>query len=484
MKLKHISPFIVLMTAQAWVSSAGATPPHLPAQGPAPLLYVRLIGPTGARVTLYQGTPQGRSFETPVTVGLRPGYIYRVEFQALPEFPGITLAPTLEVRGTLQLPPQLRAADYPAPVVLTKDDVERVLSGALITKVIYLEHPEKAAPVATRPDQPLETEIRPDLDPVSEARILGRPLLIVRFGGRQVDREELACHSVAGTVLLPGDKSLPPPAVRPWVPWACMPVYDPYLGPQHPEEECLHDGGDGGVPAGFDNEGRLRGLDPADTVAEYKDSQGVRRLAISNRVCICVPRFAVLRIQTTPTGYDIAVALAGTQGVLGGSVLRARQPSLEVRENEQLRAMQGSQRPSGTESRYGTVDVTQFQGTGTVSGKMQEQSVTGTLVHKAAPPACPLVLCKSADKQAAQVGDVVTFYLRYTNPGGQAISDIVVSDSLIGRLEYVPGSAKTDREAVFTMRENGAGSLILRWEIGGQLLPGQSGVVSFQARIR
>jgi hypothetical protein len=34
------------------------------------------------------------------------------------------------------------------------------------------------------------------------------------------------------------------------------------------------------------------------------------------------------------------------------------------------------------------------------------------------------------------------------------------------------------------MRANEAGSLILRWETSGQLLPGQSGVVSFQARIR
>ena len=40
-------------------------------------------------------------------------------------------------------------------------------------------------------------------------------------------------------------------------------------------------------------------------------------------------------------------------------------------------------------------------------------------------------------------------------------------------------SAKSDRDAVFTMQENEAGSLILRWEITGRLLPGQSGVVRF-----
>ena len=70
------------------------------------------------------------------------------------------------------------------------------------------------------------------------------------------------------------------------------------------------------------------------------------------------------------------------------------------------------------------------------------------------------------------------------NTGNRAISDVVVSDSLSGRLEYVPGSAKTDRNAVFTMQMNEAGSVVLRWEVGGRLLPGQTGLISFQARVR
>jgi uncharacterized repeat protein (TIGR01451 family) len=99
-------------------------------------------------------------------------------------------------------------------------------------------------------------------------------------------------------------------------------------------------------------------------------------------------------------------------------------------------------------------------------------------------PEKPLILFKWANAQAAQVGDTVTFYLKYSNHGGQPITDVAVSDSLTGRLEYVPGSAKSDRDAVFTTQENEAGSLILRWEVSGRLLPGQSGVVSFQAKVR
>jgi uncharacterized repeat protein (TIGR01451 family) len=100
------------------------------------------------------------------------------------------------------------------------------------------------------------------------------------------------------------------------------------------------------------------------------------------------------------------------------------------------------------------------------------------------PPDRPLRLFKWADRQAAQVGDVVTFSLKYSNVGGRPMTDVAVSDSLSPRLEYVPGSAQADRDAVFTVQPNEAGSVVLRWEIGGKLQPGTSGIVRFKARIR
>ena len=96
----------------------------------------------------------------------------------------------------------------------------------------------------------------------------------------------------------------------------------------------------------------------------------------------------------------------------------------------------------------------------------------------------PLLLCKTVDTTCANIGDVVTFMLRYSNPGPTPMSNVVVNDSLTGRLEYVPGSAKSDRDANFTTQENEAGSVILRWEIGGTLPAGQSSFLRFQARIR
>src|SRR5438067_2032404 len=90
--------------------------PPLPPHGPAALLYVRFPGPPGMRVTFFGGGA-GRAFDAPVTAGLRPGYVHRVEISGLADFPGVALYPTLEVRGTLQTPPRQRAADYPAAIV-------------------------------------------------------------------------------------------------------------------------------------------------------------------------------------------------------------------------------------------------------------------------------------------------------------------------------------------------------------------------------
>ena len=100
------------------------------------------------------------------------------------------------------------------------------------------------------------------------------------------------------------------------------------------------------------------------------------------------------------------------------------------------------------------------------------------------PPDKPLVVVKCADRGAAQVGDEVTFSIRYSNVGGRAMTDVAVSDSLSPRLEYVEGSAEADRDAVFTIQPNEAGSSVLRWEISGRLLPGQSGRVRFKVRVR
>jgi uncharacterized repeat protein (TIGR01451 family) len=441
------------------------------------------------RATYYPGGPQGHEIPASATVGLRPGYIYRVKLtvtglpsQAHGEV--LNLYPTLEVRGSLQLPPKQSVHDYPVTIVLSNDDIEQVLrASALVTKVVALEHPECAYPAASRAEEPFEIRLFPWQNLLEEARTVGRPLLVVRLGEREVSPDEMAHQAVPGTVFLPGAHGLGSPTAPPMLPSACWQLYDPVLGPPDPADECLHDGGDVGAPAGIDAAGRLRGLDPSDTVAEYSTCKGLRKLAISNRVCLCVPRYIVLRSELIPVGAETVLALKDTLAIERQIELLKRVPPLEVEQNQHPVAVRVRARPSAVEQFVGASVVGRVEGLKELVRAEIPYDVTG-VCQKIEKVERPLVLCKWLDPPSAKVGDIVTFYLRYSNPGELPIADVVVSDSLTTRLEYVPQTARSDRSAVFTTQNNEAGSVVLRWELSGRLQPGQSGLISFQARVR
>ena len=89
-------------------------------------------------------------------MGLRPGYAYRFELSNLPYAPGKLLYPEVEVRGALVPRPGMKYMDYPIPLTFSAADIERALKGAVITKVIYLEDPDKAVPAEVGPNAPVE----------------------------------------------------------------------------------------------------------------------------------------------------------------------------------------------------------------------------------------------------------------------------------------------------------------------------------------
>jgi uncharacterized repeat protein (TIGR01451 family) len=476
----------------AWAAVAGPAfagsvggPPSAPpaASATAPLLYVRVVGPTGAHVTFYPGTPEAQSYDTPTTVGLRPGYCYRVQIKDIPDHPGLVLTPTLEVRGSLKCGPCFDCGRYPAPVAIDEDDLRRIRQGVMVTKAIYLENPCLAFPVPTKPDQPIQIDVRPGDDPLEVARHYGRPVLVVHVGERNPPADELAHAAVPNTILLPGAQALPLPTVPPPLQAACFSPYDPVLGPRCPEEECLRDGGDAPPRAAFGYEGRLANVDPADTVAEYRTSKGEKKIAVSNPVCVCVPRFGAIRALLIPSNYEIALTPNLAQMTTPQVVMPLRFPPLEKVQIDQPRAMKGRERPSESLNAQGPIDVQQLTAPAIAMARAQGREVIGTAKH-GQPPDCPLILKKSVDKTCVLQGEVVTFTIRYTNPGGQPIENVAVVDSLTGRLEYIPGTAKSDRPATFTAKPNEAGSMKLRWEFEGKLPPGQSGTVSFQVRVR
>jgi uncharacterized repeat protein (TIGR01451 family) len=535
-----------LLALTAGVAPAQILPP-LPGRGPSPLLFVRVTGPEGLHATFYTGRPRGNEYPAPVVAGLRPGYIYRLKLSGLEQARSLSLNPSLEVLGSLRLSPRMNAANFPAPVHFNEEDLAQALAGSMVTKVVYLEHPERAAPTSTGPDTILEEDLPYGHDFKTEAWERGRPVMIVRLGGRVLSEEELIHQGIAGTVLLPGEKATTAPCLPPCLPHFGWQYYDPFLGAGPPEEECLHDGGDRGPRAGIDADGNLVGLDAEDTVAEYTDCQGRRRLVCSNRVCLCTPRYAALRHILPINGYDMVVSLNNRRDVYAQQQMARLTPSLQTAQREELTLVNGIAKPSGTQITLGPAILKEIKvleaqhiylgvaaligtneartlterqraefvrqvefarelsnsskvsindqviGTAVV-GRVQGAQVVRAAVETAEIMAVcmeapheldkPLCLFKWCDRGAAKPGEEVEFTLRYTNRCSKPITDVAVSDSLTTRLEYVAGSEQSDRNAVFTIQENEVGSLILRWEVNGQLMPGETGTVRFKAKVR
>ena len=95
-------------------------------------------------------------------------------------------------------------------------------------------------------------------------------------------------------------------------------------------------------------------------------------------------------------------------------------------------------------------------------------------------------IAKSVDPASPyQSGDVVTITLKYSNNTRQEITDLVLSDVLSPRLEYVPGTAAAANHiSTVTTSESDAGSTTIRFDIPGPIRPGDSGYVVFKVKIR
>jgi uncharacterized repeat protein (TIGR01451 family) len=464
----------------------------MPPPPPAALLFVRFVAPEGVQVTFRPGATDARTLTAPAVAGFRPGYGYRVLLSRLPEMPAdLTVAPSLEVLSTLHVPPGLRAEDFPATIQFTVDDLQRVAAGGLVTKVVYLEDPMQAPAIQSGPQTPVELDVNPGHDPLTEARVRGRPMAIVRFGGREVPADELAAVAIAGTVLVNGETTLASPAVPPTLPRPLWQWFDPILGPKKPLEEILPDGGDIDLRVGIGPDGKMGNLNVTDTAAEYRYGLSPRRTTVSNRVCLFAPRFAVLRAELQPFAQDMIVSTDLAETAIGQSQLVNRIVHDTTYNVFAARGLVTKLGVRGTQSRQGVASLDKTIGlsvTGSVEGVAFRAAVVepqaATQLSCCCRPAEPLCLTKYAEPKAPKVGEIVTFRIRYENVGAKPMRDIVIADNLASRFEYIPGSAQADRPVAFTIQTNEVWSAILRWEVKGDLMPGQSGTVQFQARVR
>ena len=147
---------------------------------------VSIRAPQGARIAPAAGSGflSGRKAE--LLVGLAIGPVYRFRVTEIPEHPGLEVFPTVEVVDRL-CPPEGQKLKFPIPIELTQDELLAAAEGRFITRVIYLEDPELAPAIPRDQQQQPWTEARPGEDPLQIADYLGRPMAILRMGGRLPD---------------------------------------------------------------------------------------------------------------------------------------------------------------------------------------------------------------------------------------------------------------------------------------------------------
>lgn len=164
---------------------------------------LRVSLPTSGVVTFYEGLPD-RSVElsAPAQASLVVGRMYRLRVSGLPEFPGADFYPSIELIDRLH-PPAGKVEDYPIEFELTLEELEWAAAGRLVTKVVYLEQPNRVPVTMIDAKERIKT-IEPTQNALAEADLLGRPVAIVRLGGRTPDpnRPEPAFFGPGGPIRI------------------------------------------------------------------------------------------------------------------------------------------------------------------------------------------------------------------------------------------------------------------------------------------
>jgi len=175
---------------------AGAMPPgaiggrQLLRGGPLPGYFqpVDIIAPDR---TLIFPAIDGR-FDSPaqghLLAGMLIGSVYRLCITNIGGQEGADVYPTIEVIDRLY-PPNRQERQFPVPIEITQEELEMALDGKFVTRVIYVEEPQAALPATTDPKHPNYFEAAAGDNPLDVADQMGRPIAILRMGGRVPEAE-------------------------------------------------------------------------------------------------------------------------------------------------------------------------------------------------------------------------------------------------------------------------------------------------------
>lgn len=170
---------------------------------------VAFVGPEGMMVAWDVGAPGMFDSEPLICPGrynFPQGAIYRLKLTSIPGRPGVELYPTLEVGPTM---PRTDAylAHNAIPVQLTEEDLDQVLTGNFVTKVIYLPDSEFQELAIAGVETLVSTRLDPGVDPIIEADRRGSIMAIFRLGNKDLQipgAEGDASFGMAGGGMMPG----------------------------------------------------------------------------------------------------------------------------------------------------------------------------------------------------------------------------------------------------------------------------------------
>jgi hypothetical protein len=151
---------------------------------------VGFISPEGMQVTWDVGAP-GMFDSEPLIVPGRynfgQGAIYRLKLTEIPgeRRAGIELYPTLEIAPATPRTEAFIAHSY-IPFQITDEDLDQVLSGNFVTKVIYLPDPDHQELALAGVETLVSTRLDPGVDPIVEADRRGSILAIIRLGNKDL----------------------------------------------------------------------------------------------------------------------------------------------------------------------------------------------------------------------------------------------------------------------------------------------------------
>lgn len=150
---------------------------------------VAFVGPEGAMVAWSAFTPGQFDSEPLVAPGranFPQGALYRMKLTNLPGRPGVELYPTIEVAPVVART-EAYLSHNSIPVQFTEEDLDQVLSGNFVTKVIFLPDPDFQELAVAGVQELVSTRLDPGQDPITEADRQGAILAIIRLGNKDLE---------------------------------------------------------------------------------------------------------------------------------------------------------------------------------------------------------------------------------------------------------------------------------------------------------